>query len=233
MPSLQYITIVGYRWLKIIILENKAFDNKFKVFWCKIYILTIAVNFLGRQTVENVFTRNKCLNRGNFRSWYQWRLALPYLSQFDFSYFMSNYLIVLQYIVKYNKMSVRVGFNCNNMNFIWKNSLFWKYQQLRYLNCILIYTLNSSIIYVNKNKFIIVYNSLFCFASTSTHDENAQIHRKIFSQIWSQIWSKNLREPVVLTGRMKLTSIHTLNVSYNQHTVWNNWVETKIENRIK
>lgn len=110
---------------------------------------------------------------------------------------------------------------------------FWKYQQLRYLNCILIYTLNSSIIYVNKNKFIIVYNSLFCFASTSTHDENAQIHRKIFRQIWSQIWSKNLREPVVLTGRMKLTSIYTLNVSYNQLTVWNNWVETKIENRIK
>lgn len=104
---------------------NRAFDNKFKVFWCKIYILTVAVNFMGRLTFylqeTSVFK-----SRGNFRSWYQWRLALPYLSQFDFSYFMSNYLIVLQYIVKYNKMSVRVGFNCNNMNFIWKNSLFLK-----------------------------------------------------------------------------------------------------------
>ena len=38
----------------------------------------------------------------------------------------------------------------------------------------LIHTLNSSIIYVNKNKFIIVYNSLFCFFSTSTHDDDGE-----------------------------------------------------------
>ena len=65
------------------------------------------------------------------------------------------------------------------MNFIWKNSLFENINSssnltVARLKLHLIYTLNSSIIYVNKNKFIIVYNSLFCFLSTSTHDDNSE-----------------------------------------------------------
>ena len=77
-------------------------------------------------------------------------------------------------------MSVRVAFNCNNMNFIWKNSLFFENINsssnltVARLKLHLIHTLNSSIIYVNKNKFIIVYNSLFCFFSTSTHDDDGE-----------------------------------------------------------
>jgi len=65
------------------------------------------------------------------------------------------------------------------MNFIWKNSLFENINSssnltVARLKLHLIYTLNSSIIYVNKNKFIIVYNSLFCFLSTSTHDDSSE-----------------------------------------------------------
>jgi len=89
------------------------------------------------------------------------------------------YIIVLQYKSNIIKCLWELLFNCNNMNFIWKNSLFENINSssnltVARLKLHLIYTLNSSIIYVNKNKFIIVYNSLFCFLSTSTHDDSSE-----------------------------------------------------------
>lgn len=76
------------------------------------------------------------------------------------------------------------------MNFIWKNSLFENINNSHHNICdtkiALIYTLISSIIYVNKNRFIIVYNSLFRFISTSTPDDNnwnlwENVNRKQFA----------------------------------------------------
>jgi len=89
------------------------------------------------------------------------------------------YIIVLQYKSNIIKCLWELLFNCNNMNFIWKNSLFENINSssnltVARLKLHLIHTLNSSIIYVNKNKFIIVYNSLFCFFSTSTHDDDGE-----------------------------------------------------------
>jgi len=89
------------------------------------------------------------------------------------------YIIVLQYKSNIIKCLWELLFNCNNMNFIWKNPFFENINSssnltVARLKLHLIYTLNSSIIYVNKNKFIIVYNSLFCFSSTSTHDDGSE-----------------------------------------------------------
>ena len=92
------------------------------------------------------------------------------------------------------------------MNFIWKNSLFENINSssnltVARLKLHLIYTLNSSIIYVNKNKFIIVYNSLFCFLSTSTHDDNSeQDLKEILKLLITEIFI-SLKNPLPLNWK--------------------------------
>ena len=92
------------------------------------------------------------------------------------------------------------------MNFIWKNSLFENINSssnltVARLKLHLIYTLNSSIIYVNKNKFIIVYNSLFCFFSTSTHDDNSeQDLKEILKLLITEIFI-SLKNPLPLNWK--------------------------------
>ena len=92
------------------------------------------------------------------------------------------------------------------MNFIWKNSFFENINSssnltVARLKLHLIYTLNSSIIYVNKNKFIIVYNSLFCFLSTSTHDDNSeQDLKEILKLLITEIFI-SLKNPLPLNWK--------------------------------
>ena len=92
------------------------------------------------------------------------------------------------------------------MNFIWKNSLFENINSssnltVARLKLHLIYTLNSSIIYVNKNKFIIVYNSLFCFLSTSTHDDNSEQDLKEILKLLITEISISLKNPLPLNWK--------------------------------
>ena len=92
------------------------------------------------------------------------------------------------------------------MNFIWKNSLFENINSssnltVARLKLHLIYTLNSSIIYVNKNKFIIVYNSLFCFLSTSTHDDDSEQDFKEILQFLITEISISLKNPLPLNWK--------------------------------
>jgi len=125
------------------------------------------------------------MNRENLEGWSSRRLVLQYLSQSYFRYFINLHYCLT--VIKYNKTS---GFsekkfswfsNCRTITWqVWKNSLFRKkYQQLKFnLTVVAILKLHFSLylkfIYnlCNKNKFIIiVYNSLFRFASTSTLDD--------------------------------------------------------------
>ena len=92
------------------------------------------------------------------------------------------------------------------MNFIWKNSIFENINSssnltVARLKLHLIYTLNSSIIYVNKNKFIIVYNSLFCFLSTSTHDDDSEQDFKEILQFLITEISISLKNPLPLNWK--------------------------------
>lgn len=129
------------------------------------------------------------------------------------------YIIVLQYKSNIIKCLWELLFNCNNMNFIWKNSLFENINSssnltVARLKLHLIYTLNSSIIYVNKNKFIIVYNSLFCFLSTSTHDDSSeQKLREIQIFLITETFISLKNPPTAL--KLEESSwhrVHTLNV---------------------
>ena len=92
------------------------------------------------------------------------------------------------------------------MNFIWKNSIFENINSssnltVARLKLHLIHTLNSSIIYVNKNKFIIVYNSLFCFLSTSTHDDDSEQDFKEILQFLITEISISLKNPLPLNWK--------------------------------
>jgi len=117
------------------------------------------------------------------------------------------YIIVLQYKSNIIKcLWESCVFNCNNMNFIWKNSIFENINSssnltVARLKLHLIYTLNSSIIYVNKNKFIIVYNSLFCFLSTSTHDDDSEQDFKEILQFLITEISISLKNPLPLNWK--------------------------------